>query len=111
MQKLIEEKRQNNVRSSNILVWAFVSVVIFLSITRVVIANQLVGASEKLHHLDSEIQKLQSDNEVLSEDLRKKESLQAMEVKTKILGFVPTIKYSFFKQSDSVAMSVQLNNF
>ena len=105
MQKLDEEKRQSKEKKTNILVWLFVTIVIFLSITRVLIANQLVGTSEKLHNLDSQIQKLQSDNEIRSEDLRKKESLLTLETKTRQLGFTQTNKYSFLKPSDPVALA------
>lgn len=110
MQKINEEKRQQKNKHSNILVWVFVTVVVFLSISRVIIANQTVGASEKLRNLDNRIAAFKSQNEVMAEDLRQKESLASLQNQAGALGFSRTDKYSFLSPSAPVAFNGNLSN-
>lgn len=110
MQQINDQKKQNKSRTSSVLIYALFGVITILGTIRILIANQMVGASEKMRSLDSQIQKLQSENEVLSEDLRQKQSLVAVQTKVNHLGFTKTSTYSFVKPSDSVAFGIQLNS-
>lgn len=82
-----------------------------LSIVRIIVANQTVGVSDRLHKLDIEIQKYKADNEIQAENLRQLESLQNVSMSVSRLGFVPKKNFSFLKTNESVALVGQLNSF
>lgn len=111
MQTLIEQKKQFKEKKTNSLVFILIAVVAILGVSRVLIANQMVGASEKMRNLDQQIQKVESQNEILAEATRQKESLSSLENKTGALGFTKTNKYSFIRPSDPVAFDESLVSF
>ena len=87
MKKLINEQKLKKDRLSGIFVTVLVLLVVGLAVTRILIANRLVEASEKLRTLDQKIEVVKEANQSLSEQLRQPQSITFIEEKAKALGF------------------------
>ena len=107
MQKINLEKSQARLRASNVLIGLLLFVAASRACLRVLVANQQVGNSEKLHILDEKIAKVTAENQVLSEQLASKESLLSLEIKVTALGFEKVPKFAFLPKENDVALSTQ----
>jgi cell division protein FtsL len=103
LQKINDQKKQGREKTSNVLVGAFVMIAVILCIARVLIANQTVEASEKLRSLDVQIRKVQTENQILSEQLRQKQSLITLSERAQQAGFTKTNSFSFISATSPVA--------
>ncbi|MBI4100051.1 hypothetical protein HY440_03520 [Candidatus Microgenomates bacterium] len=103
MKKLTSEQNLKRDRLSRIFMTVLVLVVVGLCVSRVVIANRLVEASEKLRTLDQKIEETKQANQLLAESLRQPQSLTAIETEAKIQGFAKTNNLVFLEKATPVA--------
>ena len=78
--------------------------VVILSVGRVVIANRLVEASEKMRVLDKNIENFKEANQNLSEAMRQPQSIAVIEDRAKALGFVKINRLVFLAKPTKVAL-------
>ena len=104
MKKLITEQNIKRDRKSGLFLIVLFLVVAVLSIGRVIIANHLVEASERLRAMDKNIQEAKDVNQQLSEQLRSPQSLIQIQVKAESLGFLKTNKIVFLQPAPDVAL-------
>lgn len=108
MQKLVAEQSYQKERLSGGVVAVLLAVVIVISVVRVFLANWLVGSSEMLRSLDLQIAEQAMANQTLSERLREKKSLTAIENRAKALGYNQTAKLTFISLEPSMAANSQV---
>lgn len=109
MKKLITEQNLKKDRLSGFFLTLLVLIVAVLAVTRVVIANRLVEASEKLRVFDQTIAQIEKTNQNLSETLRGPSSITQIEEKAKTLGFVPTSHLVFLTKTPEMALETNLS--
>lgn len=97
-------------RISNVALVVLLVLVGALAIIRVLVANHAVSVSSKLRTLDDQISSLESENEVLSENLRQEQSLLVLEQRAQDLGFVPLNTYSYAAKTLPVAFNLNEAN-
>ncbi len=98
MQKLQKEKLEQRNKKSRTVIFLAGLILVFACIIRVVIANRLVEATDKLHRLEVEEEKLQADNEILSENLRTKDSLISLRSEAEKMGFAPVTQVTYIEK-------------
>lgn len=108
MQKLIAEQNYQKERLSGGVIAVLLAVVIVISVVRVFLANWLVESSERLRSLDLQIAEQTMANQTLSEQLREKKSLTAIENQAKALGYNRTAKLTFISLEPSMAANSQV---
>lgn len=104
MKKLIAEKNSRNEKLSGIFIGTLVVLVAIMAVSRVLIANRLVEASEKLRTMDKTIEIVQNENQRLSEELRLPRSISTVSQKIEQLGFSKNTQVFFLAQPTSVAL-------
>lgn len=104
MKKLTAEQNFKKDRLSSFFLAALIFAVIGLSVGRVVIANRLVEAGEKLRSLDQSTETAKKANQRLAEAVRLPQSLFQIEEKAKALGFVKTSHLVFLDSTERVAL-------
>lgn len=104
MKKLQQEQIVRHERlSSWAIIFLFIAVVI-LSGSKVFVANRLVGASEKLRRLDLEENRLQNENQTLSEEVRANQSINTIETKALNLGFIKNNRFAYLISAPKIAL-------
>lgn len=103
MKKLEQEQAFKHNRLSGWLFFVLFLVVAVLSIGRVFAANRLVETSESLRVMDSQVQTLEAQNQILSEEVRVKESMAFVENKVSQMGFTATPHYAYLTTPSKVA--------
>lgn len=86
LQKEIEIRQDKRRLTVSLLI---VFLFVFVSVIRVVVANRLVEASDRLHALESQAARLSLENEKLARELGKSISLITLSQKAKVLGLIP----------------------
>ncbi len=104
MKKLAAEQNLKKDRLSGIFLGILVLFVVFLAVARVVIANRLVEASEKLRILDKSITQAETTNQDLSEQLHAPESLSQIAKVAREMGFTKTSRLVFLTTTPEVAL-------
>ncbi|MBI3558782.1 hypothetical protein HY085_00125 [Candidatus Gottesmanbacteria bacterium] len=104
MKRLQQEQIAKHERFSGwAIIFLFIAVVI-LSGSKVFVANRLVGASEKLRKLDWEENRLQNENQILSEEVRISQSTNTIEIKAQNLGFVKNNRFTYLLPAPKIAL-------
>ncbi len=103
MKKLEQEQTLRHNRFSGWLLVGLFFVIGLLSVGRVFAANRLVETSENLRLMDSQAQTLEVQNQVLSEEVRVKESMTYVETKVSNMGFIRSPHYAYLTIPNKVA--------
>lgn len=104
MKKLITEQNLKKDRRTAILISILIFLVAVLAVIRVVIANRLVDASEKLRTADRKIEAIKEANQNVFEALRQPQSITYVEEKAKTLGYTKAERLVFLSPQIQVAL-------
>ncbi len=92
MKKLYLEQQQKRDRRG---LWTTAVILLILGLVctiRIMVANQLVEASEKLHRLETRRAELLAQKELLSQQVTAAKSLVKIRIEASAMGFVPAEK-------------------
>lgn len=96
--KLIEQKRKILLRLLFILIFALLG-------TQIVISNAVSATGDQLQHLEQRYLTLRQQNEQLKQEIALSTSLNIMEQKAKLLGFIKNDSVIYLQNSVNVAMN------
>lgn len=105
MKRLQEEQYSRHRKISGLVIWALFVAVALLSAGRVFAANRLVETSENLRRLDQEVDKLETQNQILAQELRSQESIETIQSKAAALGFIKANHYAYLSNIWQVALA------
>lgn len=105
MQKLIQEQKFKNSRTSTRFLAGLITILVILSIAKVFVANWLVESSETLRHLDRQIDLQSKENQTIAENLRESTALVKIIPIVSQQGFTKSVKISFVLPEKNVALN------
>lgn len=103
LKKLEQEQSFKHNRLSGWVMFGLFFIIGLLSVGRVIAANRLVETSENLRVMDQQVQNLEAENQVLSEQVRVEESMTYVESKVAKMGFTTSPHYAFLTAPSKVA--------
>ena len=104
MKKLEQEQISKRERVSGWVMIILFLVVTVLSVSRVFMANRLVGVSENLRKLDLEAVKLEQENQTLGEEVRVAQAIKTIEIEAVSLGFIKNNHFAYLTPTAEIAL-------
>ena len=104
MKKLAQEKQLRRTQRLKILATLVLAVTFLLAAVQLLVSNRLANLGVQIEEERAKAESLSSQNRLLEEELRQKESLANISQKAKELGFVETKSIYYLVPQIPVAM-------
>ena len=104
MKKLAQEKQLRRTQRLKILATLVLAVTFLLAAVQLLVSNRLANLGVQIEEESAKAESLSSQNRLLEEELRQKESLANISQKAKELGFVETKSIYYLVPQIPVAM-------